>query len=154
MTDEEIIAHFDGRGRVHLRFGRYVSTAQASRMAEIAYALGYRPLPTGTFRSDDVPRFYERDDSPQARRRAEQTIVRLHAGGPVQPPIREVPPPHPGQAPPLMPRQRPSRSQQSRGPQPSPPAAPPMPGIPPMPWIPPRPLIPPPPSPQAPTSDN
>lgn len=151
VTDEEIIALFDGSGRVALPPGRF-STSLKRRIEEISHALGYRLYATENLgRRAGVRLRFIRDDSPDARRRAEQTIVRLHAGGPVQPHLREVPPPPPGSAPPLTLRQPPPRRRQS--PEPLPP--PPTPGIPPMPRIPPRPLIPPPPPlPPAPSSDG
>ncbi|MBG0852097.1 hypothetical protein I2W78_09645 [Streptomyces spinoverrucosus] len=71
MTDEEIIGHFDGRGRVQLNFPYTTSAERCRRMMAIAHALGYKPLFTETLGRREFPRFYERDDAPDARRRAE-----------------------------------------------------------------------------------
>ncbi|MFI8238825.1 hypothetical protein ACIF83_16395 [Streptomyces sp. NPDC085866] len=138
MRDEEIVAHFDGRGRVHLRFG-HVDAEKARRMVEIAHALGYRPLSTGTLGRGGIARYYERDDAPHARRRAAQTIERLRAGGPVLPEVEPSPPPPPPPPPPLTPRQPPPRPRRSMEPQPPPPVGPPGPRIPPRPPYPPPP---------------
>ncbi|MFF7974104.1 hypothetical protein [Streptomyces sp. NPDC007905] len=143
MKDDEIVAHFDGRGRVHLRFGR-VCAEKARRMVEIAHALGYRPLAAGALRRGDVPRFHERDDDPRARRRAERTVERLRAGGPVLVDDESAlpPPPPPAPAPPLMPRQPTPRPRRSLEPQPTPPVGPPGPRVPPRPPHPPPPPAP------------
>lgn len=143
MTDEEIIRHFDGRGRVQLQFPYTTSAERCRRMVAIAHALGYKPLFTDTLGRRDFPRFYERDDTPDARRRAEQTIERLRAGGPVLPAL-EPPPPPPPPVPPPTPRKSPSRPRQSLEPKPPPPPRPTGPRIPSRPTYPPPP--PPPPS--------
>ncbi|WP_367321067.1 hypothetical protein [Streptomyces sp. HUAS ZL42] len=143
MTDEEIVTHFDGRGRVHLRFPHATSAERCRRMMAIAHALGYRPLFTDTLGRREFPRFYERDDSPHARGRAEQTIERLRAGGPVLPEVEpppSPPPPPPSPAGPPPPPRR--RFQPPEGPPPPPPVV-----AQPRPRTPPRPPIPPPPPP-------
>lgn len=140
MKDDEIRAHFDGRGRVELLPGHAIASKQG-RIGEIAHALGYRLLATQSLGRAGVRLVYERDDAPHARRRAEQTIERLRAGDPVLPAI-EPPPPPP--APPLMSRQTPPRPRRSLEPQPPPPPTPPGPRIPSRPPHPPPP--PPPPS--------
>ncbi len=139
MTDEEIIRHFDGRGRVHLQFPHATSAERCRRMMAIAHALGYKPLFTDTLGRREFPRFYERDDAPHARSRAGQTIERLRAGGPVLPAFAEAPPPPP---PPPPPAGHPplQRFQVPEGPPPPPPVAGPT-----RPRVPPRPVIPPPP---------
>ncbi|MCQ9135058.1 hypothetical protein KMS84_30375, partial [Streptomyces sp. IBSBF 2807] len=98
MTDEEIIRHFDGRGRVRLQFPHATSAERCRRMMAIAHALGYKALSTDALGRGEFPRLYERDDAPDARRRAEQTIARLRAGGPVLPGIEPPPPPPPSPA--------------------------------------------------------
>lgn len=132
MSDEEIIRHFDGRGRVQLMFPYTTSAEECRRMVAIAHALGYKPLFTETLGRREFPRFYERDDSPDARRRATQTIERLRAGGPVLP-VVEAPPPLPPPPPPLTSRQPPPRPRRSPEPPPPPPLPSPQPPIPPPP---------------------
>ncbi|MFF6807841.1 hypothetical protein [Streptomyces sp. NPDC012616] len=122
MTDEEIIRHFDGRGR----FEFLTRASQKARIEKITHALGYRLLAADNLRRGRVRLHFLRDDSPLARRRAEQTIARLRAGGPVLPESAEVPPPPP--------------------PPPIPSAAPPAPGAPSRPPYPPMPPPPPPPA--------
>ncbi|MFI7294081.1 hypothetical protein [Streptomyces sp. NPDC050121] len=129
MRDEEIIAHFDGRGRVELR----TRASRKRRIEEITHALGYRLLATHNLGRGRIGLHFVRDDGPLARRRAEQTIERLRAGGPVLPEFVEVPPPPP--APPPLP----------------PSVAPPALRVPSRPPIPPPP---PPPLPQAPSTDT
>ncbi|MGP4088777.1 hypothetical protein ACTWQJ_30375, partial [Streptomyces sp. KR55] len=91
MNDEEIVAHFDGRGRVELLTGRLYASRKR-RLEEITYELGYRLLSIENLGHAGVRLRYERDDAPHARRRAEQTIERLRAGGPVLPAIAPPPP--------------------------------------------------------------
>lgn len=55
MTDEEIIRHFDGRGRVHLQFPYTTSAEKCRRMMAIAHALGYKPLFTDTLGRREFP---------------------------------------------------------------------------------------------------
>lgn len=145
MTDEEIIRHFDGRGRVHLQFPHTTSAERCGRMMAIAHALGYKPLFTGTLGRREFPRFYERDDAPDARRRAEQTIERLRAGGPVLPESETAPPPPPNPPPPAGPPPPPrQRFQVPEGPPPTPPVVgPARPRVPPRPPFPPLPPAPP-----------
>lgn len=141
MTDEEIIRHFDGHGRVHLQFPHTTSAERCRRMMAIAHALGYKPLFSDALGRREFPRFYERDDAPDARRRAERTIERLRAGGPVLAENDEAPPPPPPPppvGPPPPPRQR---FQVPDGPPPPPRFA----GGPTRPRVPPRPPFPPPP---------
>jgi hypothetical protein len=146
MTDEEIIRHFDGRGRVHLQFPHTTSAERCRSMMAIAHTLGYKPLFTDTLGRREFPRFYERDDAPHARRRAEQTIERMRAGGPVLSPFEETPPPPPPPPPPAGPRPSPrQRFQPPQGPPPPPSTAAPA-----QPRLPPQPLMPPPPSPPPP----
>ncbi|GGW72649.1 hypothetical protein GCM10010350_66550 [Streptomyces galilaeus] len=135
--------------RVALPPGRF-STSLKRRIETISHALGYGLYATENLgRRAGVRLRFICDDSPDARRQAEQTIVRLHAGGPVQPHIQEPPPAPPSPTPPLTPRQPASRPRQSLKPQPPPPAVPPRPRIPPRPLIPPAPTPLPPPIPQA-----
>ncbi|WP_107104993.1 hypothetical protein [Streptomyces sp. Root369] len=69
---------------------------------EIAHAFGYRLLATEIIGRARIRYLYERDDAPPARRRAELTIARLHAGGAVLPAF-EPPPAPPPSPPPLLP---------------------------------------------------
>ncbi|MFH7336691.1 hypothetical protein [Streptomyces sp. KHY 26] len=89
MTDDEIRSRFDGRGMVEIRGGELIK----ARAEPIAHALGYRLVSTETRRPATsllgyrgpatLGLFFRRDDDPRARRRAEQTIERLRAGGPL-----------------------------------------------------------------------
>ncbi|MEU8893577.1 hypothetical protein [Streptomyces sp. NPDC048442] len=144
MEENEIRAHLDGRGRVEMQLG----DVDRQRVEEIVRALGYR-LDVMEF----VPRIgyraeCERDDAPNARRRAELSIERLRAGRPLLP-VEEpyVPPPQP--APPYTPpppgTPPPRRARAAWGPPPPPDTAPPPP--PPGRRAPLRPRFPPPPPP-------
>lgn len=146
MTDDEIRSRFDGRGRVEISGGADVR----ARAEPIAYALGYELVraersrgPGGVFGLPDpvtVRLFFRRDDDPRARRRAERTIERLRAGGPVsadEPP--PAPPPPPGPPPPHVHRPPAPRPRRSMEPQPPPPVGPPRPRVPPRPAYPPPP---------------
>ncbi|MEU5533150.1 hypothetical protein [Streptomyces sp. NPDC020362] len=154
MDADAIRSRFDGRGHVELRLG----LGQRALAEQIAHALGYElvsveqrggrvvQFPASTYRTpSSVGLRFRRDDDPRARRRAERTIERLRAGGPVlaedEPPLSPPSPPAP--APPLTPRPPAPRPRRSMEPQPPPPA----PAGPPAPRIPPRPLYPPPPPP-------
>ncbi|MFF3504156.1 hypothetical protein [Streptomyces sp. NPDC003247] len=141
MRDEEIVRRFDGRGRVELQIGRYDDASQMRRIEQIGHQLGYRLLSTvdrGRFGWHLV---YQRDDAPLARRRAERTIQRLRAGGPMTPQFVEAPPPPPPPPPPAGPPPPPRpRFQVPDGPPPPPPAVG---GT--GPRVPPRPPFPPPP---------
>lgn len=157
VNDEEIIRHFGGRGRVHLQFPHTTSAERCRRMMAITHVFGYKPLSTDTLGRGEFPRPYERDDAPDARRRAEQAIARLRAGGPVLLAIEPPPPPPPPPVSPFTPRQSQPRPRRSLEPQPPSPAAPPEPRIPSRPHYPPRPSnppMPPPPLPQPPSSED
>ncbi|MFE1447964.1 hypothetical protein [Streptomyces olivaceoviridis] len=149
MKDDEIRSRFDGRGHVEIR-GPVSVTARAE---EIAHALGYRLIATEESRGAglafgyrtplSVRLLFRRDDDPRARRRAQRTVERLRAGGPVLGGEELPPPPPPAPAPPLTPRSTAPRPRRSMEPQPPPPAPPGPPGPP----VPPRPPYPPPPPP-------
>ncbi|MEU3922370.1 hypothetical protein [Streptomyces sp. NPDC029004] len=145
MKDDEIRARFDGRGHVELLPGNDTASKRR-RIEEIAHALGYRLLAVHNLGFAGVRLDYERDDTPQARRRNELTIARLRAGGPLLPAVEPPPPPPPTPPPPapsqLRPRQ-PSRPW-AAPPPPPPTAAPARPRLPPRPPGPPPPLPPPP----------
>ncbi|MFE1881589.1 hypothetical protein [Streptomyces diastatochromogenes] len=156
MNDDEIRSRFDGRGHVEIQGAVSVK----ARAEAIAHALGYVLISSEQLRGAGyvllgyrgpvtLRLLFRRDDDPRARRRAEQTIERLRAGGPVlsdeEPPLPPPPPPTP--APPLTPRQPAPRPRRSLEPQPPPPLGPPAPRIPPRPPYPPPPSPPPPPPP-------
>ena len=107
MDDDEIRARFDGRSRVELLPG-LVTAARRHRIDDIAHALGYRLLEVWSLGPAGTGLRYQRDDAPHARRRAEQTIARLRAGGPVLSEIQPAPPP-PSAPPPAPTGQRPRR---------------------------------------------
>ncbi|MFE1455930.1 hypothetical protein ACFW7K_13200 [Streptomyces sp. NPDC058735] len=100
MKDDEVVARFDGRGRVELLLGRLENVFQRN-IGQIAHAFGYRLLSTEIIGRARIRYLYQRDDSPPARRRAELTIARLHAGGSVLPASDPPPPPPPAPPPPL-----------------------------------------------------
>ncbi|WP_432170027.1 hypothetical protein [Streptomyces sp. 1222.5] len=90
MDDDEIRARFDGRGVVELRGG----VSLKARAERVAYVLGYELVSTEQTRGPGLvlglPRppatvglVFRRDDDPRARRRAERTVERLRAGGPL-----------------------------------------------------------------------
>ncbi|WP_258573807.1 hypothetical protein [Streptomyces sp. KM273126] len=106
MKDEEVVARFDGRGRVELLLGRLENVFQRN-VEEIAHAFGYRLLSTEIVGRARIRYLYERDDASPARRRAELTIARLHTGGPVLPALESPPSPPPSPPPPLPPATQP-----------------------------------------------
>ncbi|MFD5710473.1 hypothetical protein ACFWHW_08765 [Streptomyces pharetrae] len=145
MDDDEIRSRFDGRGEVGLLLGG-VTAARRRRIDDIGHALGYRLLDAQNLGYGRVRLRYRRDDAPHARRRAEQTIARLRAGGPVLTEIEPAPPPPPSAPPPAPAGHRPQgpRRPPSHEPPPPPPvAAPPRPRVPPLPPYPPAPGAPP-----------
>ncbi|MER5294079.1 hypothetical protein ABT382_18650 [Streptomyces pharetrae] len=144
MDDDEIRSRFDGRGEVGLLLGG-VTAARRRRIDDIGHALGYRLLDAQNLGYGRVRLRYRRDDAPHARRRAEQTIARLRAGGPVLSEIEPAPPPPPSAPPPAGHRPPgPRRRPPSHEPPPPPPvAAPPRPRLPPLPPYPPAPGAPP-----------
>ncbi|MFD5803518.1 hypothetical protein [Streptomyces sp. NPDC127020] len=96
MKHEQIVAFFDGRGTAEITL-RGVEVAQSNTIAAVAYELGYRLHATDIVTRSQWRLIYLRDDSPDVRRRAQHTMARLRAGGPVFPP--SVPagmPPVPG----------------------------------------------------------
>ncbi|GHI07090.1 hypothetical protein AQI88_21830 [Streptomyces cellostaticus] len=150
MDADEIRSRFDGRGQVELRLG----TGKRALAEEIAHALGYELVSVEHKGGRNVEIFsveyrtarslgliFRRDDDPRARRRAELTIERLRAGGPVLADGQSAPPPPPppAPAPPLTPRPPQPRPRRSLEPQPPPPVGPPRPRIPPRPHYPPPP---------------
>lgn len=152
MEDDGIRAHFDGRARVELPYGR-LTAAQVRRAEEIAYTLGYRP--SGIHRLGPLGNrhVFERDDAPDACRRRELTIAALRAGVSLPPGFEAPAPPPPGPPPPIPAPARTGPRQPRRLPAEPPP--PPgtvgaRPRTPPPPPYPPYPAPPPPPSPPPP----
>ncbi|MDX2594289.1 hypothetical protein PV343_18855 [Streptomyces sp. WI03-4A] len=162
MDADAIRSRFDGRGQVELQVGG----GQRAPAEAIARALGYelvsveqrggRPINLGAIDLRTARSYrlvFRRDDDPRARRRAELTIERLRAGGPVLTDDELLPPPPPpSPPPPFVPRPPQPRPRRSWEPQPPPPVGPSRPRIPPRPAYPPAPappppLTPPPPSP-------
>ncbi|KOV62692.1 hypothetical protein [Streptomyces sp. MMG1121] len=150
MDADAIRSRFDGRGQVALR----LDAGSRALAGQIAHALGYEPTSVEHHGGATVEAFgvrsrrgvryvlhFRRDDDPRARRRAELTVERLRAGGPLLPDgaLEPPAPPPPAPAPPLVPR--PPRPRPRRSPEPQPP--PPAPTGPPGPRIPPRPAYPP-----------
>ncbi|MGW0827457.1 hypothetical protein [Streptomyces sp. NPDC002845] len=82
--DEQILAYFDGRGTAEITLrGREV--AQSNRIAAVAFELGYRLHETEIVTRGQWRMIYLRDDSPDVRQRAQYTMDRLRAGGPLFP---------------------------------------------------------------------
>ncbi|WP_372352585.1 hypothetical protein [Streptomyces sp. KL116D] len=101
MTDSEFGTHFDGRGRVEILPG-LVTAAERQRIEETGHAFGYRLAAADSLGRRGVRLLFERDDGPVARRRAELTVARLRAGGPLLP-VVDAPPPPPPPPPPVAP---------------------------------------------------
>ena len=150
MKDDEIRASFDGRARVELLPDR-ATASNRYRIEEIAHALGYRLFATENLVEFGIRLVYERDDAPIARRRAELTIARLRAGGPLLPAVEPPPPPSPGPPPPAPSQHRPRQPSRPRWGAPPPPPPPATGVAPARPRFPPPPPGPPPPPPIAPT---
>ncbi|MFC7984308.1 hypothetical protein [Streptomyces sp. NPDC057336] len=82
MKDEQILAYFDGRGTAEITLrGREVS--QSNRIAAVAFELGYKLHETDIVTRGQWRLTYLRDDSPDVRQRAQRTMDRLRAGGPL-----------------------------------------------------------------------
>jgi hypothetical protein len=94
MTDAQILALFDGRGTVEITL-RGREMAQNGKLAAIAHELGYKLHETDFVTRGQTRLRYLRDDSPEVRRRAQQTQDRLRAGGPLLP-VWGVPGAQPG----------------------------------------------------------
>ncbi|WP_030377457.1 MULTISPECIES: hypothetical protein [unclassified Streptomyces] len=139
MKDDELRARFDGRGVVEVR----LDVSAGGRAEEVGHALGYTLIRRGKITRRLLELVFRRDDDPLARRRAEETVERLRAGGPVLPEGKQptFPPPPPSPPPPLTLREPTPRPRRSLEPQPPPPA----PSGPSGPRIPSRPPYPPPP---------
>ncbi|MFE3638002.1 hypothetical protein [Streptomyces sp. NPDC059168] len=152
MRSDEIRSRFDGQGQVEISGG----ASLRARAEPIAHALGYELIRAERTRGPGlvfglpapvtVRLVFRRDDDPRARRRAELTVERLRAGGPVLADGEPLPPPPPppGPPPPLVHRPAAPRPGRSLEPRPPGPVGPPRPRIPPRPAYPPPP--PPPPS--------
>ncbi|GAA5211486.1 hypothetical protein GCM10023323_43320 [Streptomyces thinghirensis] len=86
MKDEQILEYFDGRGTAEITLrGREV--AQSNRIAAVAFELGYELHETDIVTRGQWRMIYLRDDSPDVRRRAQHTVDRLRAGGPLFPQV-------------------------------------------------------------------
>ncbi|MFC8867598.1 hypothetical protein ACFUAC_08085 [Streptomyces sp. NPDC057148] len=82
MKVEQILAYFDGRGTAEITLrGREVS--QSNTIAAVAYELGYKLHETDIVTRGQWRLTYLRDDSPDVRQRAQRTVDRLRAGGPL-----------------------------------------------------------------------
>jgi predicted small integral membrane protein len=82
MRDEQILAYFDGRGTAEFTLrGRDV--AQSDRIGAIAFELGYELHETDIVTRGQWRMVYLRNDSPDVRQRAQSTLDRLRAGGPL-----------------------------------------------------------------------
>lgn len=153
MDADAMRPRFDGRGQVELQVGG----GQRAPAEAIARALGHelvsvgqrgRPIDLGAIDLRTARGYrlvFRRDDDPRARRRAELTIARLRAGGPVLPDDElDPPPPPPSDPPPFVPRPPQPRPRRSLEPRPPPPVGAPRPRTPPRPAYPPAPGPPPP----------
>ncbi|AGS70071.1 hypothetical protein [Streptomyces collinus] len=163
MDADTIRSRFDGRGHVELQVG----AGQRAPAEAIGHALGYElvsveqrggsPIDLGAIDLRTARGYrlvFRRDDDPRARRRAELTIARLRAGGPVLTDDElDPPPPPPSDPPPFVPRPPRPRPAAVAGAPAAPPVGAPRPRVPPRPAYPPAPAPPPPltppPSPEA-----
>ncbi|WP_328768968.1 hypothetical protein [Streptomyces sp. NBC_00286] len=94
MKDAEILAQFDGRGRAEFLLGGFEAMS-SDKITAFAFEFGYDLYATETPSKSTMRLIYERNDSPTARRRAQQTVDRLRAGGPLLAPWA-APGPQPG----------------------------------------------------------
>lgn len=86
MKDEQILAYFDGRGTAEITL-RGLEVAQSDKIAAIAFELGYKLHETDIVTRGQWRMTYLRDDSPDVRQRARNTLDRLRAGGPLLPEV-------------------------------------------------------------------
>lgn len=84
MQDSEILPYFDGRPTADIMLSAFQISA-GDRITAIAYELGYQQASAGPDSRTTYRMVFSRDDSPDARRRAEATVSRLRGGGPVLP---------------------------------------------------------------------
>ncbi|WP_406171102.1 hypothetical protein [Streptomyces sp. NBC_00996] len=82
MKDAEITGRFDGRGRAEFVLGG-LQGMDADQITAIAYEFGYDLGETEFVSRSAYRMIYVRNDSPEVRRRAQQTHHRLRAGGPL-----------------------------------------------------------------------
>lgn len=82
MKDEEILAHFDGRGRVEITL-RGLDVGQGDKITAFAFELGYKLHEAIGVTRGQWRMVYLRDDSPDVRQRAQGTRDRLRTGGPI-----------------------------------------------------------------------
>ncbi|MGW1052028.1 hypothetical protein [Streptomyces sp. NPDC002521] len=82
MKDAEILAHFDGRGQAEFLLGGFEGR-QSDQITAIGYELGYDLQTTEMPSKSTIRLTFVRNDSPTARRRAQQSQDRLRAGGPL-----------------------------------------------------------------------
>ncbi|MEU2622132.1 hypothetical protein ABZ642_29080 [Streptomyces sp. NPDC007157] len=84
MKDEEILAHFDGRGTAEITL-LGLDVLQNNKIAAVAYEMGYRLHSRDIVTQGQWHLVYLRDDSPDVRRRTQDTLNRLRSGGPLLP---------------------------------------------------------------------
>lgn len=84
MQDSEILPYFNGRPTADMLLSAFQISA-GDRITAIAYELGYHQASSGPASRTTYRMVFSRDDSPDARRRAEATIIRLRGGDPVLP---------------------------------------------------------------------
>ncbi|MFI5855008.1 hypothetical protein [Streptomyces parvulus] len=82
MKHEQILAYFDGRGTAEITL-RGRETAQSDKIAAAAYELGYKLQERDIVTRGQWRLTFLRDDSPDVRQRAQHTMDRLRAGGPL-----------------------------------------------------------------------
>lgn len=84
MQDSEILPYFDGRPTADMLLSAFQISA-GDRITAIAHELGYHQASAGPASRTTYRMVFSRDDSPEARRRAEATMSRMRGGGPVLP---------------------------------------------------------------------
>ena len=82
MKDEQILAYFDGRGTADITL-RGRDLMESNKIAAIAFELGYELHEMVVVTRGQCRMIYFRDDSPDVRQRAQGTLDRLRAGGPL-----------------------------------------------------------------------
>ncbi|WP_406173048.1 hypothetical protein [Streptomyces sp. NBC_00996] len=84
MKDAEILARFDGRGRAEFLLGGF-EAMDSNKITAMAFEFGYDLQATEVPSKSALRLIYVRNDSPTARRRAQETHQRLYTGGPLLP---------------------------------------------------------------------
>lgn len=104
MKEANILRAFDGRGRVVFLLGGFEGGSMG-KIEAIGFELGYDHEATEVPSRGTIRMIFIRNDAPNVRRRAQETLNRIHAGGPLLPPQTFVPGTQPGSLVPVAPIQ-------------------------------------------------